>query len=125
MLKMRLLFAVVVSTLSLISSASPVFRVGITVPFTRHVHFANGNGVSNATLLQSHLAAVQGKLRRGFEAFKQNTGIQHPSDNGHLHKRATGADKLTDDEGALWQGGISVGNPAKDFTGRRLTLNNI
>lgn len=58
------------------------------------------------------------KLQRGFAAFERNTGAAHPSDKKLLKKRATGSVPLTDDEdGALWQGGITVGTPAVAFTG--------
>ncbi|THH17604.1 hypothetical protein EW146_g3238 [Bondarzewia mesenterica] len=98
-------------------SASPLSsRVGVTVPLTRRVNFADENGIVNTTLLQSHVTLIRQKLQRGFKAFEQNTGNKHPNDNSDLHKRATGPDPLTDDQSALWQGGISVGNPAKSFT---------
>lgn len=58
------------------------------------------------------------KLQRGFSAFQKNTGTVHPSDTEHFARRATGSDALTDDQGELWQGVISVGTPPVQFTGR-------
>lgn len=60
---------------------------------------------------------TQRKLQRGFNAFEKNTGFAHPSHTQQLSKRATGSDELTDDSGSLWQGTISVGSPAVEYTG--------
>ncbi|KAJ3715622.1 acid protease [Lentinula guzmanii] len=96
------------------------------IPLSKRTSFTlvNDQGVVSAPALQSELARTRSKLARGFSAFQKNTGIAHPSDTGNLansantnsRKRATGADALTDDEGSLWQGGISVGTPPVDFT---------
>ena len=55
-------------------------------------------------------------------AYQRNTGKQHPLQGGikTSSKRGTGSDPLTDFYSALWYGTISIGTPAKDFTG--LTL---
>ena len=64
------------------------------------------------------LIAHDSKLQRGFENFEKNTGAPHPRAH-KLKKRATGTVQLTDDEdGALWQGGITVGTPPVAFTGK-------
>jgi cathepsin D len=57
------------------------------------------------------------KINRGFAAFQKNTGQLHPSQSQTIQARATGADPLTDDDQELWQGTISVGSPAEQFTG--------
>jgi cathepsin D len=58
------------------------------------------------------------KISRGLENFEKNTGSAHPAAK-KVQKRATGAVALTDDQdGALWQGAISVGTPATSFTGK-------
>ena len=53
--------------------------------------------------------------------YKANTGEDHPLAQSltgfNLTRRATGADPLTSmQNGALWQGAISVGTPAQTYT---------
>ena len=72
------------------------------------------------------------KVRRGFSAFKVNTGKAHPNDIGNppltnvtnapVSKRATGKDTLTNDQDQLWQGAVSVGTPLSSFTGKPIHL---
>jgi cathepsin D len=52
-------------------------------------------------------------------AFERNTGRPHPLVGGIItsSKRSTGSDQLTDYYAELWYGTISIGSPAKDFTG--------
>jgi cathepsin D len=58
------------------------------------------------------------KINRGFEAYRKNTGKPHPAQSQTIQARATGAESLTPDNGKeLWQGTISVGSPAREFTG--------
>jgi hypothetical protein len=60
------------------------------------------------------------KILRGFAIYEQNTGTPHPLAGPTIHKRATGADPLTDDAGyGLWQGSVAVGTPAVTYTGPR------
>ncbi|KAJ3829455.1 acid protease [Lentinula raphanica] len=105
------------------ASVPPVAKIPLTKRASSKL--TNDQGVVSASALQNELARAKSKLARGFSAFQKNTGRAHPSDTQDLaqlassRKRATGADPLTDDEdGALWQGGISVGTPAVDFTGK-------
>jgi hypothetical protein len=53
------------------------------------------------------------------EAYQKNTGMAHPLSGGirTSHKRGTGSVPLTDDNGNLWYGTISVGTPPVSFTG--------
>lgn len=92
-------------------------RIGTVIPLSRRFNLADDNGVVNTTFIQRHKSSVQRKIQRGFAAFERNTGSVHPSNKAGLTKRATGADALTDDEGELWQGDISVGTPPVGFTG--------
>ena len=96
---------------------------GVRIPLAPRKRFVKQNGVANIPLLQKHLARTIDKVSRGFDAFESNTGAKHPLDTGsRLSKRATGADPLTDDDdGELWQGAVSVGSPAKGFTGMSST----
>ena len=59
------------------------------------------------------------KIQKGFETYERNTGSPHPLAAGlsKKAKRATGKDALTDDDAELWYGTISVGTPAKTYTG--------
>ena len=52
-------------------------------------------------------------------AFKNSTGKPHPLSRGikTLNKRATGSIPLTNVESEFWYGTISIGTPAKTFTG--------
>lgn len=92
---------------------------GISIPLASRKRFTGQNGVANIPLLQKHVSKSLDKVSRGLDAFERNTGAKHPLDTGNRPtKRATGADPLTDDDdGSLWQGAISVGSPAKGFTG--------
>ncbi|EKM48967.1 uncharacterized protein PHACADRAFT_265944 [Phanerochaete carnosa HHB-10118-sp] len=109
----------------LLAMASPAPAEPARVPFARKRSFQNENGVVDIEALKTHVAEVQAKVARGFNAFKANTGKVHPNDNGvrpapvkrNYVKRATGKDPLTDDlDGDLWQGGVSVGTPLSAFT---------
>lgn len=60
------------------------------------------------------------KVQRGLANYERNVGTAHHLSNisENLAKRATtGANALTDDNGELWQGTISVGTPAVTYTG--------
>jgi len=52
-------------------------------------------------------------------AYERNTGRPHPLVGGITtsSKRDTGSDPLTDYYADLWYGSISIGSPAKVFTG--------
>ena len=61
------------------------------------------------------------KYQTGFEAYKKNTGQNHPLDTSsgvfNVTRRSTGADPLTIEHGGqLWQGTITVGTPAVSYT---------
>ncbi|KAA1466106.1 acid protease [Dentipellis sp. KUC8613] len=113
---MHLTLVAFLFALPFIASSSPVANSGIRVPLAKRARFTDENGVVNTTKLRNHVLSVERKIQRGFRAFERNTGAKHPSDSASIKKRATGAEPLTDDEGELWQGSISVGSPAKTFT---------
>ncbi|KAI0068984.1 acid protease [Artomyces pyxidatus] len=115
---MRLAFVSCICLSLALVSGSPVSQNNaVKIPLHKRSVLADANGVVNIARLRNHLAAVQSKVQRGFQAFEQNTCSKHPSDTSVVRKRATGADRLTDDDdGDLWQGSISVGVPTKTFT---------
>ncbi|TFY79205.1 hypothetical protein EWM64_g4806 [Hericium alpestre] len=114
-MRLSLLSLVLAGPLLVVSS--PLASTGTRVSLAKRTKFTDENGVANIAKIRSHLRSVERKLQRGFKAFERNTGNKHRSDTRAIQKRATGADPLTDDEdGALWQGSISVGSPAKTFT---------
>ena len=64
------------------------------------------------------LLFADSKIQEGFATYKGNTGVPHPlSGSTQLSGRATGSDRLTDDNAQLWFGTISVGTPPVSFTG--------
>ncbi|TFK43185.1 acid protease [Crucibulum laeve] len=114
---MRASFVQLVALLPLLAYAVPTTHVGVTVPLTKRTTLVDDEGVIRPAALNKQLTRITNKLARGFNAFEKNTGSAHPSDTKTLAKRATGSDRLTDDQdGALWQGAISVGTPAVSFT---------
>lgn len=119
---MRSLALAVIAASVAFCAAAPANESGIKIPLSPRKRFTNKDGTANIPLLQNHLARSLDKVSRGVDAFERNTGAKHPLDTGNLNrltKRATGADPLTDDDEELWQGAISVGAPAKGFTGKR------
>lgn len=74
--------------------------------------------------LQYMLLEEEAKIQRGFEAYKRNTGIAHPllARQGPKNEtlrllNAPSSGKLTGVQQTLWYGQISVGTPAKTYTG--------
>jgi len=115
---MRSSFIQLFTLLPLLVAAVPTFPKTNVIPLTKRVKLTNEDGVVDTDLLRRQLARVTSKVQRGLSAFEKNTGSPHPNDSKKLKaKRATGAVQLTDDQdGALWQGSISVGTPASTFT---------
>ena len=109
----------VIAVSAVLSAAVSVRDDGVRVPLASRGQFTTKSGVANIPLLQKHISRSLDKVSRGLDAFERNTGVKHPLDTGSRPtRRATGGDPLTDDdEGSLWQGPISVGSPAKAFTG--------
>ena len=66
------------------------------------------------------------KIQRGMVAYERNTGKPHPLSSGigmlSTGKRESGSGSvlLTNYYNDLWYGTISIGTPAKDFTGVNL-----
>jgi len=131
-MRLSLAAAVALATSGALATALPTAPpAGVRIPLARRTRFTDANGFVDLERLRDHVAAIETKVARGLKAFEANTGAKHPLDDGSLHaklakraagslhhaKRATGSVALTDDDdGDLWQGGITVGTPAKAFT---------
>ncbi|KAF8897319.1 acid protease [Infundibulicybe gibba] len=115
MLPQSLFALVVLIPLFVVASPTPG-EAGVKVPLTKRSKIVDGQGIVQLDRLRNHLVKTSNKIHRGFRAFEKNTGSSHPNDLKKLSGRATGADALTDDQGELWQGSISVGTPAVTFT---------
>ncbi|KAI0081507.1 acid protease [Panus rudis PR-1116 ss-1] len=120
--------AFVISSLCLLSAfASPVEQEhqGLQIALTKRSALTGIDGLADIKAILEEILDTQAKLKNGFDAYKRNTGSQHPLDEGMsllpsdsgLSRRATGADPLTDEQGgSLWQGGVSVGTPLQNYT---------
>ncbi|KAH9166889.1 acid protease [Lactarius sanguifluus] len=96
-------------------------RDGISIPIAKRSGFVSIDGVVQVDIskLQANRQWTVAKILRGFEAFKKNTGVDHPSASKlkRSPKRGNGI-QLTDsdDNAQLWYGSISVGTPAVTYT---------
>ena len=65
------------------------------------------------------IIVVSRKFERGFQAYEKNTHSRHPlAHNGKRLDSSVGHWPLVDyDDGEYWYGSLSVGTPAKAFTG--------
>ncbi|KAI0081508.1 acid protease [Panus rudis PR-1116 ss-1] len=113
--------AFVLSSLCLFSAfASPVEQEhqGLQIALTKRSALTDPDGVAIINAITQEVLKTTDKLKNGFDAYKRNTGFQHPLDGASgPSRRATGADPLTDDQdGSLWQGDISVGTPLQRYT---------
>lgn len=111
--------ATVLAVLPIFAAASPVAQVPrAKIGLTKRSNTTNADGTVNAANLRAQLASSTAKIQRGFANYEKNTGQKHPlAAKSNNSKRATGKDALTDDSAQLWYGKISVGSPAKDYTG--------
>jgi cathepsin D len=115
---MRVGLCLLAAVLPLLSVATPVQPPEVRIPLTKRKGLTDDNGVVNTERLQAEVSKVLKKIERGFDAFEKNTGAAHPNAVKVSHeKRATASVPLQDEEdGALWQGSISVGTPSSQFT---------
>ena len=92
-------------------------RAALTASIKSSVAYAAARLSSRRHLTRSLFS--NSKIGRGFDAFERNTGAAHPLAKSLNNKKraSTGSDALTDDAQELWYGEISVGTPAKTFTG--------
>ena len=134
--------ALVLAALPFLVVATPFedsLRGGISIPIAKRSGLRNADGVVGVAKLRvgvQHTVALVSfffvsihdlfddetlcrKIQRGFEAFENNTGAAHPyaSQLKRSTKRGNG-DPLTDDNAELWFGSITVGTPAKTYTGK-------
>jgi cathepsin D len=99
---------------------APVEERKLTVGLNKRSRLTHESGAVNFEAVKTHVSRTSAKIERGFAAFQRNTGVPHPLASTQIgtSKRATGSDKLTDDDEELWYGTISVGTPAVAFTGK-------
>ena len=129
----------VLASLPLLTAAVPLVESpasrGFAVPITKRGN--PFNGVADTSELLSGIRRsvayalpgfvnrsgdspiINRKIQTGFTTYERNTGTVHPlSQSVNLSRRAgSGGDSLTDFDGQLWYGTISVGTPAVSFTG--------
>ncbi|THG98286.1 hypothetical protein EW026_g3867 [Hermanssonia centrifuga] len=116
-----------VGSLGLVPStlASPVTvssgPLDIRIPLLRH----RGYEAWSVGALGEYLEYATSKYERGFAAYKENTGEEHPLASGYHYtdiststKRSPGAVELVDQgsRAMMWGGNITVGNPPQTFT---------
>jgi len=134
---MRFTLATSIVALAVLTAAAPQpagEKIGVAIPISKRSGLVNGGSV-NTEALNSHVASTQAyvaffhcltstqtttysKVLRGLKRFEKNTGIPYRATSKGIQRRATGADALTNDDNKLWYGAISVGTPAKTFTGK-------
>jgi cathepsin D len=103
--------------------ATVVASQGVTIPLAKCSGVFRADGTVNRTAVQASIKNSVAKIQRGFAAFERNTGAPHALAGSlkTVQKRQTGSESLTSDAQKLWYGTISVGTPAKTFTGEPLT----
>jgi hypothetical protein len=129
----------ILASLSVFVEAMPTLSgSGFAIPIHKRDRLRDANGVLDIVRLQRsrshsitfvflaafiqrispHTRSVFRKINRGFDSYKQNTGVRHPfaPDRKLSEKRDIGSDPIIDLE---WYCDISVGTPAKTFTGER------
>ena len=134
--RMRFTLATSMVALAILTAAAPQptgQRIGVAIPITKRSGLVNADKTVNIDALKSHVASIKvyvactvtvyslkhlcfSKIHHGFANFEKNTGTMHPSAIKGVGKRRVG-DTLTDNNNELWYGTISVGTPAKSFTG--------
>ena len=135
---MHLSATLIITSLSFFVGATPILSgSGFAIPISQRTRgVKDANGSVDMTRLQgsvsqsiafvfltisiprptSYNRCVSRKINRGFQTYEKNTGTRHPSapELSHSEKRSTGSDTLVDFK---WYSNISVGTPAKTFTG--------
>lgn len=83
------------------------------IPLVKKRNTLNKQGSSEIDfpLVQKHLDHVKAKYAANVQAYKTNTGNDHPLASRSIvpKKRATGSVSLTDEKEELWHGAISFG----------------
>jgi cathepsin D len=108
----------ILAVLPLLASATPIAQhPRVTIPLTKRTNVFRQDGSVDIEVLKIQAASSTGKILRGFDTFARNTGARHPSKPVIVSsKREVGHDALTDEQSQLWQGTISVGTPAVEYT---------
>lgn len=130
---LRLAISIVALALSAAAAPHPVERrINRVTPIAERSALVNADNSINFDAIHAHLTSVEAyvlwtitshplmhlfsKIHRGFSNFEENTGSIHPSALNVSQKRWAG-ESLTNYDGAYWYGTISVGTPARPFTG--------
>ncbi len=134
---MYLSATLIIAALSVFVEATPPLpRSGFAIPISKRKQVRDANGLVDIARLDrgvrhsitfvflttsihritSHNQYLSRKFHRGFEAYQQNTGASHPSAPKVKREEdsSIGSEPLLD---LYWYGSISVGTPAKTFTG--------
>ncbi|CAL1715400.1 unnamed protein product [Somion occarium] len=123
---MKLSVALVLFATQLVVSASPVASddEGLSIPLTKRAQLTT-DGIVDLTAVKANLAFAHAKYERGFRQYRMNVGVDHPLAAGFaltnltadLTKRDVGEMPLNEQNGGqLWQGIITVGTPAQEYT---------
>ncbi|KAI9059064.1 acid protease [Trametes sanguinea] len=116
---MQFLTFVVLSSLSVHLLASPVERSQdtIRIPLARRSGSTAQHHFANYEAQRAHVMHRLGNYRRGFAAYEQNTGKEHPlamRSSADFDKRDNSL-SLADQSDFMWTGSITVGTPPKKF----------
>ena len=134
---MYLSATLIIAALSFFVEATPPLpRAGFAIPISKRTQVRDANGLVDIARLDrgvrhsikfvfltisiqritSHNQYVSRKFHRGFRAYQQNTGAAHPSAPKVKREEdsSIGSEPLVN---LYWYGSISVGTPAKTFTG--------
>ncbi len=132
---MYLSATLIISILSLLVEATPTSRSGVVIPIIKRTRVRDANDVVDIARLERSVRHIIGfvfftsespliigvsrKIHHGFQVYQQNTVARHPSAPKvkRSEKRSIGSDPLIDWYSSYWYGSISVGTPAKTFTG--------
>lgn len=121
-MQLKLSFVAGLIASSALAVAAPVEQErGINIPIEkRHTLTMADSDQIDWGKVNSHFDQLRAKYEKNFQAFKANTGRDHPSKRElpeELAKRATGSVALTDQQnGQLWTGTMAYGTPAQSFS---------
>ncbi len=138
--RMYLSATFIISALSFFHEVTSTPRSGFAIPISKHTPACDADGVVDISSLERnvrHTIAfvlfstipvqkmifigwyVYRKIHHGFHLYYQNTATRHPfaPNPKRSQKRSSGSDPLVDWQSAYWYGTLSIGTPAKNFTG--------
>ncbi|PVF94542.1 acid protease [Serendipita vermifera] len=114
---MQFSLATILAVLPLLAAASPLAQQPrVTIPLTKRSNVRRADGSVDIDVMKLQVAHSTGKILRGFDTYARNKGQRHSLAPPTFQKREVGHDELTDESSQLWQGKISVGTPAVEYT---------